>query len=79
MRPLRKLRLLRAWNPRALILSSGAPSAANGSEADAAAGVADAPRGSDELQVRAFEASARQTPGRLAGWRFDRDEANRRA
>ena len=27
----------------------------------------------------AFEASALATPGRLAGWRFDREEANRRA
>ncbi|GAP34770.1 DUF6364 family protein [Piscinibacter sakaiensis] len=30
-------------------------------------------------EIAAFEASARQTPGRLGGWRFDRDEANRRA
>ena len=29
--------------------------------------------------VEAFERSARQTPGRLNGWRFDREEANRRA
>lgn len=27
----------------------------------------------------AFEASARNSPGRLHGWRVDRDEANRRA
>jgi antitoxin component of RelBE/YafQ-DinJ toxin-antitoxin module len=32
-----------------------------------------------EAQVQAFEQSARQTPGRLNGWRFDRDEANSRA
>lgn len=31
-----------------------------------------------EAQVQAFEESARATPGRLAGWRFDRDEANAR-
>lgn len=30
-------------------------------------------------ELQAFEASARATPGRLNGWRFDRDEANRRA
>lgn len=30
-------------------------------------------------EVETFLASARQTPGRLDGWRFDRDEANRRA
>ncbi len=37
--------------------------------------------GSQQLdaQLRAFEQSARATPGRLAGWKFDRDEANRRA
>ena len=27
----------------------------------------------------AFAASARRTPGRLRGWKFDRDEANQRA
>ena len=32
-----------------------------------------------EVEVQAFEQSARQTPGRLNGWRFDRDEANRRS
>jgi antitoxin component of RelBE/YafQ-DinJ toxin-antitoxin module len=32
-----------------------------------------------EAEVTAFERSARSTPGRLKGWRFDRDEANRRA
>lgn len=32
-----------------------------------------------EEQVQAFERSARQTPGRLAGWRFDREDANARA
>jgi antitoxin component of RelBE/YafQ-DinJ toxin-antitoxin module len=37
--------------------------------------------GSQQLaaELRAFEQSARATPGRLVGWRFDRDEANRRA
>lgn len=30
-------------------------------------------------QLQTFEQSARQTPGRLNGWRFDRDEANERA
>lgn len=37
--------------------------------------------GSQQLasELRAFEQSARDTPGRLEGWRFDRDEANRRA
>ena len=30
-------------------------------------------------EVTSFEQSARSTPGRLGGWRFDRDEANRRA
>jgi antitoxin component of RelBE/YafQ-DinJ toxin-antitoxin module len=30
-------------------------------------------------QLQAFEQSARETPGRLNGWRFDRDEANERA
>jgi antitoxin component of RelBE/YafQ-DinJ toxin-antitoxin module len=30
-------------------------------------------------EVRAFEQSALNTPGRLSGWKFDRDEANRRA
>ena len=28
--------------------------------------------------VQAFEESARATPGRLTGWRFDHDEANAR-
>lgn len=32
-----------------------------------------------ENEITAFEQSARTTPGRLQGWRFDRDEANRRA
>jgi len=32
-----------------------------------------------ENEVAAFEQSALATPGRLGGWRFDRDEANRRA
>jgi antitoxin component of RelBE/YafQ-DinJ toxin-antitoxin module len=32
-----------------------------------------------QAQLDAFEASARATPGRLHGWRFDREEANRRA
>jgi len=30
-------------------------------------------------QLDAFEASALATPGRLGGWTFDREEANRRA
>ena len=30
-------------------------------------------------ELEAFEASALSTPGRLRGWVFDRDEANRRA
>jgi hypothetical protein len=30
-------------------------------------------------EVASFKQSARSTPGRLKGWRFDRDEANRRA
>jgi antitoxin component of RelBE/YafQ-DinJ toxin-antitoxin module len=30
-------------------------------------------------ELDAFEVSALQSPGRLAGWRFDREEANRRA
>jgi len=32
-----------------------------------------------ETEITAFERSALLTPGRLNGWRFDRDEANRRA
>lgn len=32
-----------------------------------------------EAELAAFERSARATPGRLKGWRFDRDEANTRA
>ena len=32
-----------------------------------------------ENEIAAFERSARSTPGRLGGWRFDRDEANARA
>ena len=37
--------------------------------------------GSQQLasELSAFEQSARATPGRLDGWRFDREEANRRA
>jgi len=35
------------------------------------------PQLADEL--KAFEISALSTPGRLAGWKFDREEANRRA
>jgi antitoxin component of RelBE/YafQ-DinJ toxin-antitoxin module len=37
--------------------------------------------GSQQLasELQAFEASALGSPGRLDGWRFDRDEANRRA
>lgn len=30
-------------------------------------------------ELEAFERSAIQSPGRLNGWRFDREEANRRA
>ena len=30
-------------------------------------------------ELLAFEQSALATPGRLQGWHFDRDEANRRA
>lgn len=32
-----------------------------------------------EAELRAFEQSALSAPGRLQGWRFNRDEANRRA
>lgn len=32
-----------------------------------------------EAELRAFEQSALASPGRLDGWKFDRDEANRRA
>lgn len=32
-----------------------------------------------EAEIQAFEQSALATPGRLEGWRFDRDEANVRA
>ncbi len=31
-----------------------------------------------EGEVRAFEASALATPGRLSGWKFDREDANKR-
>lgn len=31
------------------------------------------------LELRAFEHSALASPGRLAGWKFDREDANRRA
>lgn len=34
--------------------------------------------GQREAEVQAFEASARVSPGRLAGWAFDRDDANTR-
>jgi len=30
-------------------------------------------------ELKAFETSALSTPGRLAGWKFDCEEANRRA
>jgi antitoxin component of RelBE/YafQ-DinJ toxin-antitoxin module len=30
-------------------------------------------------ELQAFEESAAHTPGRLNGWRFDREEANQRA
>lgn len=32
-----------------------------------------------EAEIAAFTQSAQATTGRLHGWRFDRDEANRRA
>ena len=32
-----------------------------------------------DSELLAFERSALNTPGRLAGWKFDREEANRRA
>ncbi len=32
-----------------------------------------------QAELDAFEQSALATPGRLRGWKFDRDEANRRA
>lgn len=32
-----------------------------------------------EAELKAFEQSALATPGRLNGWQFNRDEANRRA
>lgn len=32
-----------------------------------------------EAQVQAYLRSAQQTPGRLEGWRFDREDANARA
>lgn len=32
-----------------------------------------------DAQLSSFEQSALSTPGRLKGWKFDRDEANRRA
>jgi antitoxin component of RelBE/YafQ-DinJ toxin-antitoxin module len=37
--------------------------------------------GSQQLksEVQSFEQSARASTGRLDGWRFNRDEANRRA
>lgn len=37
--------------------------------------------GAEQLaaELKAFEASALASPGRLKGWRFDRDEANARA
>jgi antitoxin component of RelBE/YafQ-DinJ toxin-antitoxin module len=31
-----------------------------------------------EAELRAFEASALATPGRLSGWTFDREDANKR-
>ncbi len=37
--------------------------------------------GSKQLtsELQAFEQSALKTPGKLRGWKFDREEANRRA
>ena len=32
-----------------------------------------------QAELDAFEQSALATPGRLRGWKFDREEANRRA
>lgn len=32
-----------------------------------------------QSELDAFEASALASPGRLNGWKFDREEANRRA
>lgn len=32
-----------------------------------------------QAQLDSFESSALATPGRLNGWKFDREEANRRA
>ena len=32
-----------------------------------------------QQELDTFEASALATPGRLGGWKFDREEANRRA
>jgi hypothetical protein len=32
-----------------------------------------------DAELQAFEESALRTPGRLRGWKFDREEANRRA
>jgi antitoxin component of RelBE/YafQ-DinJ toxin-antitoxin module len=32
-----------------------------------------------EMQVQTFQRSAQQTPGRLDGWHFDREDANARA
>ena len=34
--------------------------------------------GQPDAQADAFEASAHASPGRLDGWRFDRDEAHAR-
>lgn len=31
-----------------------------------------------ETDLRSFEASALATPGRLSGWKFDREDANKR-
>jgi len=32
-----------------------------------------------ESDLQAFRASAQDTPGRLNGWKFDREESHRRA
>ena len=32
-----------------------------------------------QQELDAFEASSLATPGRLGGWKFDREDANRRA
>ena len=38
-----------------------------------------ADRAALEADLQAFEQSALRSPGQLGGWKFDREEANRRA